>query len=171
MKAMLVGISAALLLGATSGAVWAQICSDYIQASAPEGRFSDNGNGTVSDAATGLMWKQCAEGLSGAGCATGGAEAFPWQQTLQRAMDAEFAGYSDWRLPNKNELASLMEQRCVDPAIDLRVFPNTPSTGFWSSSPGAGSPDYAWFVGFFNGAVSYTYKSYAGPVRLVRGGQ
>lgn len=125
----------------------------------------------MSDAATGLMWKQCAEGLSGAGCTTGSVEAFAWQQALQRGPDAVFAGFSDWRLPNKNELAPLVEQRCYDPAIDLSWFPNTLSTSFWSSSPYVTHPLNAWFVYFNSGHVSFAYKGYALPVRLVRGGQ
>lgn len=171
MKAMFMAISAALLLGATSGAVWGQTCRDDIQASAPDGRFRDNGDGTVSDGATGLTWKRCAEGLSGADCATGSAERLSWEQALQRGEDAEFAGFSDWRLPNKNELASLVEQRCFDPAIDLQSFPSTPSSWFWSSSPYAFHPDSAWIVHFYSGIVYGSHKYFASRVRLVRGGQ
>ncbi len=137
----------------------------------PDSRFSENGDGTVTDAATGLIWKQCAEGLSGAGCTAGSLSTFNWQQALQRAADAVFAGSSLWRLPNKNELASLVEQRCYDPAINSRFFPNTPSSWFWSSSPNADSPSDAWSVYFSSGYVEYYYKYYAAYVRLVRGGQ
>ena len=118
-------------------AVAAQACRDDIRATAPDSRFSDNGNGTVTDLATGLIWKQCAEGLSGAGCT---------------------AGSSLWRLPNKNELASLIERRCYAPAINARFFPNTPSSWFWSSSPNAYDSDNAWFVDLSHGGVGDTGK-------------
>lgn len=85
--------------------------------------------------------------------------------------DAEFAGHTDWRLPNKNELASLVEQHCHGPAIDTRYFPNTPGGWFWSSSPYAGGPGYAWFVGFGYGGVGNDFKVSAYHVRLVRAGQ
>ncbi len=152
-------------------AATAQTCRNDIQASAPDSRYRDNGDGTVTDAATGLIWKQCPEGLSGGGCATGSLGTFTWQQALQRAADAVFAGSSLWRLPNKNELASLVEQRCYDPAINSRFFPNAPGGWFWSSSPSADSPYDAWYVSFGYGYVGYYAKYYAGYVRLVRGGQ
>jgi len=148
----------------------AQTCRDHIPAYAPDGRFSDNGDGTVTDAATGLIWKQCAEGLSGAGCVTGSAVALTWQQALQRGADAVFAGSAEWRLPNKNELASLLEQRCYAPAIDMRYFPNTPGGVFWSSSSLAYAPSYAWRVYFQYGGVSPFSKGDAIHVRLVRAG-
>ena len=91
---------------------------------------------------------------------------------MQRATDATFAGQTDWRLPNKNELESLVERRCYDPAINARFFPNTPSNWFWSSSPYAGYSDDAWGVNFNNGYVGNPYnKGHALYVRLVRGGQ
>jgi hypothetical protein len=159
------------LFVAGMAAATAQTCNEYIPASAPDSRFTKNGDYTVTDSATGLMWKQCPEGLSGADCATGSAATFTWQAALQHAEAAEFAGRSDWRLPNKNELASLVEQRCYDPAIDLRLFPNTPSSMFWSSSPFADGPYGAWQVTFSGGRVIYGNKDSAYHVRLVRGGQ
>jgi hypothetical protein len=163
------------------GAEAAQTCRDDIPATAPDSRFQVNGDGTVTDLATGLIWKQCAEGLSGAGCTTGSAQTFTWQQALQRAEVAVFAGSSLWRLPNKNELASLVERRCFEPAINATPFPNipsswfwdsnTPSRWFWSSSPAAGHSDSAWTVNFSYGRVTYYSKSYHFYVRLVRGGQ
>lgn len=171
MKAMLAGISAVLLLGAMSAAVWGQTCNPAIPETAPDSRFTDNGDGTVTDFPTGLMWKQCAEGLSEAGCVTGAPATFIWQAALQHAEEAVFAGRSDWRLPNKNELASLVEQRCDAPAINLRAFPNTPSSLFWSSSPDASHPNHAWNVYFGHGYVDYGYKDFASHVRLVRVGQ
>lgn len=164
--------SLVLLLVAAMAPAGAQTCRDNIPASAPDSRFTDNGNGTVTDLATGLIWKQCAEGLSGAGCLSGSATRFAWQQALQHAADAVFAGSSLWRLPNKKELASLVEQRCGDPAINTRYFPNTPSDWwFWSSSPFAGRPSSAWSVHFSYGYVYYEFKDNAFYVRLVRGGQ
>ncbi|MEA1048323.1 DUF1566 domain-containing protein [Lamprobacter modestohalophilus] len=148
-----------------------QICNDAVVATAPDSRFQDNGNGTVTDLATGLIWKQCAEGLSGTRCATGSAETFNWQEALQHAEAAVFAGSALWRLPNKNELASIVEQRCYDPAINERYFPNTPSSWFWSSSPAAYQSSEAWYVHFDDGQVYFSYKYFDRWVRLVRAGQ
>ena len=149
-----------------------QVCRDDILATAPDSRFQDQGNGTVTDLATGLIWKQCAEGLSGAGCASGSAAAFTWPKALQHAEAAVFAGSDRWRLPNKKELASLVEQRCYDPAINERYFPNTPSSAaFWSSSAYAAYSGDAWAVHFRDSSVTGYGKDYARYVRLVRAGQ
>jgi hypothetical protein len=160
-----------VLLAVAMAPALAQTCRDDIPASAPDSRFTANGDGTVTDRATGLIWKQCAEGLSGADCLTGGATTFTWQQALQHAEAAVFAGSSLWRLPNKKELASLVEQRCYLPAINSRFFPNTPSSWFWSSSPIAGYAYLAWRVDFYGGGVGDGNEYVALYVRLVRGGQ
>lgn len=149
----------------TFGALGAQTCRDDIAATAPDSRFRDNGDGTVTDLAAGLIWKQCAEGLSGAGCATGSASSFTWQQALQHAADNP-----PWRLPNTKELVSLVESRCATPAINSRLFPNTPPARFWSSSAPAISPSSAWSVFFDLNTVDYVPKYYQSYVRLVRGG-
>lgn len=164
-------VVAVLLLSAAGTAHAAQTCRNDIPATAPDNRFTDNGNGTVSDSATGLIWKQCAEGLSGLGCVTGGASTFTWQQALQQATDATFAGHTDWHLPNKNELESLVERRCYEPAINASFFPNTPSNRFWSSSPGAYGPNGVWLVNFDDGGVDDSNEYSDFHVRLVRGGQ
>jgi hypothetical protein len=155
------------------GSVADQICNDYISISAPDGRFVDHGNGTVTDLDTGLMWKQCAEGLLGTDCAEGSAPTFTWQKALQQAAIADFAGFTDWRIPNKNELESLVNERCWDPAINVTLFPNTPLDWFWSSSPYTSSSSLsAWFVNFGSGRVVYGGKVVNdNRVRLVRGGQ
>lgn len=60
--------------------------------------FSDNGDGTISDEATELMWMQDDNG-----------EGIVWQDALLYAENFEFTGYSDWRLPNAKELESIID--------------------------------------------------------------
>ncbi len=153
---------------------FAQTCQTAnIPATMPTNRFTINKNGTVSDTKTGLMWKTCSEGQSGTDCSGGSAATYTWQLALQQAQTVNngsgFAGYSDWRVPNVKELVSITEKQCYDPAINLTVFPNTPSNRFWSSSPYAYSSNYAWIVDFDYGSSDYDYKVNSGNVRLVRG--
>lgn len=60
--------------------------------------YTDNGNGTISDKATGLMWMQ-----------NDNAQAISWENALSYAENFEFAGYSDWRLPGAKELQSIVD--------------------------------------------------------------
>ena len=91
---------------------------------------------------------------------------------VQAVNATGFAGHTDWRLPNKNELESIVERRCWSPAINAGVFPNTPSSRFWSSSPDAYYTYLAWSVDFGRGDVGWGNKGVsARQVRLVRAGQ
>lgn len=139
--------------------------------STPTSAFTDHGNGTVTHSLTGLMWKQCAEGLSGAGCATGAATAMTWGTALAAAKNANFADHSDWRLPNKKELESIVELCGYNPNINQDIFPATPASYFWSGSSYVPDPPNAWVVYFSSGNTYAGSKSLDGYVRLVRGGQ
>lgn len=158
---MLFGLSAAQAITCTDTTI-PPINPDHI--------YSAQGDGTVSDTRNGLMWKQCAEGQSGSTC-TGSATAYAWSAALTQAANAVFAGYSDWRLPNVNELASLIEDCRTDPAINDALFPATPSANFWSGSPFIYYPNIAWVVNAGYGFIGNDYRNSASRVRLVRGGQ
>ena len=152
----------------------AQICKkETIPATTPTARFEINGDGTVTDELTGLMWKRCLEGQSGIGCTQISAQAFIWEAAKQQADNvnkkSRFAGYSDWRIPNIKELSSIVENKCHDPAINLSVFPNTPSIFVWSSTPSISGKNHAWGVDFSSGYAGYSLRDSADKsVRLVR---
>ena len=162
-------------LGAlVAGPGWAVTCQNNISASNPDAAYTDHHNGTVTDTRTGLMWKVCAEGQTwnGSGC-DGTAIGMTWQAALAHAQDAQFpnGGHTDWRLPNLKELRSLVEECRTSPAINDSIFPQAPSSSFWSGSPYAGNSNFAWSVNFNNGNASYSNRYNNDSVRLVRGGQ
>ncbi|NMR24406.1 DUF1566 domain-containing protein [Pseudoalteromonas sp. NEC-BIFX-2020_015] len=136
--------------------------------STPSSDFTLHDNGTVTHNTTGLMWMRCSIGQTweDESC-TGDASGFTWQQALAQNGTA-YAGYSDWRVPNKNELASILEQRCYNPSINEAIFPDTPANHFWSSSPYADYSNYALGVNVGIGFVYYYYKGNDFHVRLVR---
>ena len=159
-----------LIISTTSSA---QTVKDYIRNDWPDSRYEVHDNGTTTDTYTGLMWKVCSEGQTWSSPATcsGNATSYNWQQALELANSASFAGFDDWRLPNIAELRSLAAKNCYSPAINVTVFPNTPSIWFWSSSPYGLYSNGAWFVNFSNGHDITTSRSVAERVRLVRAGQ
>ena len=159
------------------GCVQAQTCTqDTISFHTPDSQLQDNGDGTITDTKTGLMWKQCSEGQSGSNCSLGSVDTLNWQGALQRVdivNNNGFAGYHDWRLPNIKELNTIVEWGCVQPAINLNRFPNTPLRWYWSSSlvVDGGIAD-AWFILFDSGVTSSGWGAgyYFNAIRLVRNG-
>ena len=173
----LVSLCVGTLLAMLSTALIAQTCRDGIIPTAPDSRFQNNGDGTVSDLQTGLMWQHCSVGQSGDDCETGAISNFTWDLALQYPASVNssggFAGHSDWRLPNRNELVSLVEEACVSPAINQTLFPNTPSAIFWTSSPYGGADSLSatnnWIVDFeFGRSNVFTFRDESYNVRLVR---
>lgn len=69
--------------------------------------FKDNGDGTITDSATGLMWMADDSGAFGVG--GDGDGALDWRQALDWCEDIRYAGYSDWRLPDAKELQSIVD--------------------------------------------------------------
>jgi hypothetical protein len=167
------------VLLAMGAALAQQNCPAGYPSTTPNSDFTDAGNGTVLHNPTGLIWKRCAEGQSwnGSTC-TGTAGSYTWQQAFARADDvnagaagAQNAGHTDWRLPNENELRSIVERGCITPSINLAQFPATPASVFWSGSPDAVSRDSAQAVIFYYGQAGGLLRSLAYQVRLVRAGQ
>ncbi len=167
-------ICAVLFLLTAAAVHAAQVCNSSIEPTAPAGEFTINADGTATHQRTGLIWDRCAWGLSGESCENGAAGEYTWDNALTQPDSANaqaHKGHTDWRLPTKMELASLVEYQCHNPAINTEVFPAAPSSSFWSSSPNAYGSHGAWNVYFGYGYVYDGYKSGARSVRLVRGGQ
>lgn len=140
--------------------------------STPSDDFVNNGDGTVTHLATGLMWLQCSLGQEPFGQAcSGNADSYNWQDALSQ-NNTSYAGYNNWRLPDIKELTSIIEQRCESPSVNESIFPNTPVGGFWTSSPDANQSKNAWFVSFGIGHVGSANKRFdVNYVRLVRNTQ
>jgi hypothetical protein len=133
--------------------------------------FSASDNGTVTDNSTHLMWMRCSLGQTWSNDAScnGTALTYTWSKALSAGTNFSFGGYSDWRLPNINELRSIIEDCRNSPAINSQLFPQTPSSKFWSSSPYiATSTTNAWVVDFTQGRDNFDLKTKANAVRLVR---
>jgi hypothetical protein len=117
-----------------------------------------NGDGTVTDKASGLMWQQ----------ETGGE--MNWGSALSYCENSSLAGYSDWRLPTIKELVSIVDWSKDNPAIETEYFPNTMSSYYWSSTSRHSTRAlYVYFIGSYVGYLA-KYKTGSCYVRAVRGG-
>ncbi|MFP8779214.1 DUF1566 domain-containing protein [Hydrogenophaga sp. RWCD_12] len=83
--------------------------------------------------------------------------------------DMNLCGYSDWRLPTRQELLGIADHGVVTPSIESAWFPNTFAGRFWSANVDGADSLQAWFVDFNDGSSSYTYRSLGYGVRLVHG--
>lgn len=111
--------------------------------------FTDNGNGTISDHFTGLMWQKVP-----------GTDSLSWEKALQYAENLNLAGFSDWRLPNIKELNSINDESKNAPSVNTTLFPTVKSTRYWSSTTQKGQTANAWFIDFQNfGLTSYFAKT------------
>ena len=119
--------------------------------------LADNGDGTVTDLRTGLMWPK--DG-TGAGYANGTGKS--WNNAIDWAEGLSFAGYTDWRLPNVIELKSFQE-------ITWGYYRNQSSRGYWSSTTLSSMTAGALYVYFSNGEVDANDKSIDYSVVAVRG--
>lgn len=152
--------------------------------------FHDNGDGTITDEGTGLVWEK--KGDAGAlhdkdGAYTwnpGAGSIWEWIAAVNAEGGAGFAGKSDWRVPNKKELESIVDAGRFNPAFPA-VFSSSCTSGcsavtcsctasllhYWTSTSVAGAPDaFAWGMLPSSGAVQASNRKTAlGHVRAVRG--
>ena len=149
---------------------------------APTPRFTDNGNGAVTDRLTGLVWLKDGICVKFWGSDSATVNPRSWAQAVQSANllaagscglnDGSKAG--DWRLPNRKELDTLIDLGRSNPALPegwplgdsvLGVF-------YWTSTTVAPPlSTNAWAFNVFNGLVFYTAKTDELHVRPVRGGK
>ena len=105
-----------------------------------------NGDQIVRDSTTGLIWQK-----------TSGT-AVIWHDALSYCENLTYAGYSDWRLPNSNELASLVDYDRYNPASAF-PFPDMEMSNLWSAdTTAANDPQYTWLFWITAGEIYIFYK-------------
>ena len=144
--------------------------------------YTDNGNGTITDNKTGLMWEK----ISDDGSIHDKDTTYTWTTAVTTKIAAlnsgSFAGFTDWRLPNVNELQSLANYGAFGPAVfsafntscaascTVLTCSCTSFGNYWSSSTFQSNSNAAWGVVFFNGDTDANGKTFNFYVRGVRGG-
>lgn len=145
--------------------------------------FTDNGDGTVTDNVTGLMWEKHSDD----GTIHDKDNSYTWEAAINTKIatlnSESFAGYNDWRLPNRSELLTLANIGTVVGPATFGAFNTncaasctvltcscTLSAYYWSSSTYQAYPWNAWFVRFDVGGTSINGKASSVAVRAVRAG-
>ena len=130
-----------------------------------ENSLADANDDTVSDPNTGLMWQRFDAGAKS------------WNAGLTYCENSTLAGYDDWRLPNLNELQSLVDHSKSNPALSELVDGTAVFTGlnlsfgYWSSTTYVGSTNDAWLVNFSAGSGYGFHKTSYKYIRAVRSEQ
>ena len=120
-------------------------------------RLADNGNQTVTDLATGLVWDQRETALT------------TWEAALAYCEALNHGSQTDWRLPNRNELETLVDEtRTAVPALDRTYFPSGQSNLYWSSTSYPVTSTQAFYLDFSYGNLGNSAKTNALYVRCVR---
>lgn len=100
--------------------------------------FVDNGDGTVTDLATGLTWM-----TFDSGAYLGDDGFMDWEAALEWAENMEFAGYDDWKLPDAKELQSILDyERSPDTTDSAAIDPKFDTTEFINIM---GDTDYGYY--------------------------
>jgi len=102
--------------------------------------YRDNGDGTVTDNVTGLMWQKAADSTT-----------YGQVQAVAYCNGLTLAGHDDWRLPTQIELLSILDYSVTTPSFNA-VF-SGPAYYYWSSTLVAGAPTRAWSVYFDTGSA------------------
>ncbi len=125
---------------------------------APSPRFTlDVQAGTARDNGTGLLWER--DTLD---------TALGWLDALAHCEALSLAGHDDWRLPTLKETQTLIDERRLQPSIDIAAFPDTPSEWYWSSTPISTHPNEAWATSTTDGYASIHAVAEQHRVRCVR---
>lgn len=134
--------------------------------------FMDNGNGTVSDNLSGLVWQKCSAGLGTTlgDCSTGTFLQHTWSSAINYCENLDLGGQTDWRLPNIKELISLVDFSSSSLTSINDIFTNT-KINFYLSSTTATIVDSTrvWRVDFSYGRTDISSKTGKSYVRCVRG--
>lgn len=144
-------------------------CSNLLGNTSPKEQFEITVDGVVIDKVHKLMWMRCSIGQQIVdGTCSGSATQLKWLDALNKAEQLTFAGFADWRLPNKNELNSIIELSCQMPAINSDIFPATGSISYWTSSPYDDLESHVWTINFYDGTIFAKDANQGIAARFVR---
>lgn len=131
-------------------------------------RFVDNGDGTITDNATGLMWVKDPSQLGGVWGTPGTPSKITWNIIIDTCFSLDYAGHNDWRLPNIKELFGITDCERSDVHINP-IFSNAVADYYWSSTVNGSNTTYKLTVRLgvpFVMQIHFAGVAYGRPVRL-----
>jgi hypothetical protein len=131
---------------------------DVVSPTTVANAFIDNGNQTITDNLTQLVWQKNPR-----------IDSMTWEDALQYADTFQLAGYTDWRLPNIKELQSINDEKRGSPSINKTFFPTAITGKYFSSTTLPNQTTKAWYLDTQYGITTYQYKTVKLNVVLVRG--
>lgn len=120
--------------------------------------YTDNGDGTVTDNLTNLVWQKVPSNNT-----------YSWEQALNYAESLSFAGANDWRVPNIKELQSINDESATSPSVNTTFFNSVGVKHFWSSTTLPNQTAKAWYWDTQFGITTYDSKTNLNYLLCVRG--
>lgn len=128
-----------------------------------ESRFVDNGDGTITDRKTNLMWLKTGRTVW---------RAIAWEDAMAYCEKLDAGGHTGWRLPTEEEWKMMADARYRNPALpEPSPFSNVVTfSDYWSKTDYVAGPGYAWAVNLYYGKMKFLNKkkyAFVWPVRYV----
>jgi hypothetical protein len=130
--------------------------------------YKDNGNGTITDNYTKLMWAKCTQGNTGKDCKSGTPIKKEWSKARDECLSSKLAGKTGWRLPTLKELEFIVDSGSFSPSINKTFFPNTSSEQYWTATAPGQYFSSKFTVLFSDGSVSFKGEGNLSMIRCVR---
>lgn len=120
--------------------------------------FTDNGNGTITDNLTELIWQK-----------NPFTDSLTWEQSLAYADSLTLNNDTDWRIPNVKELQSINIESLTNPSLDQNYFSVTSANKYWTSTTLPNQTLKAWYLDTQFGITTYDAKTFKHYFICVRG--
>ena len=155
LKLLLAG--AMIMSSLITASAWAVVdkapaCPDVFANMPLSFKYLDNGNGTITDSETGHTWFRCSAGqVWSDGKCKGRAIIRNFEEAQAWAEQAQIADMSNWRIPEIDEMTTIVEDDCRSPAVDTNAFPGIQAENYWSSEDNFWISSMAWSLFFYKG--------------------
>jgi len=130
---------------------------DIITPTVIPNHFTDNGNGTITDNLTNLVWQKIPNAI-----------AITWENALIYAESLVLGNDTNWRMPNIKEIQSLNDEGFVNPSVNTNIFSNIGIKKYWSSTTQQNQSANAWYWNTQFGITTYDPKINSNYIICVR---